>query len=146
MGNFFSDIGDKLESAWDKVEKQADRSWEDVREFNYKAIPYIQAVSQYIPHPAAQVAAQAHGMLWGGYDDGKGGGEMPNDQVIMIDPRYNVGSLPLGVGALPPGTGGYVPGGDWTAPEPEMFTSEWIKKYQPALLIGGGILLFYLIK
>ena len=146
MGNFFEDIGDKLESAWDKVEAQAERSWDDVREFNYKAIPYLQTAAGLIPHPAFQAGVTAHSALWGGYDDGKGGGEMPNDQVIMIDPRYNVGSLPLGVGALPPGTGGYVPGGDWTAPEPDMFTSEWIKKYQPALLIGGGILLFYLIK
>lgn len=145
MGNFFSDIGDKLESAWDKVEKQADRSWDDVREFNYKAIPYVQAVSQFIPHPAAQVAGQLHGQLWGGYDDGKGG-SVPNDNVLSVDPRYNVGSYPLGFSALPPGTGGYTVGGDWTAPEPELFTSEWVKKYQTALIIGGGVLMVYLIK
>lgn len=142
MGNFFSDIGDKLESAWDKVEAQAERSWEDVQEFNEKASPYIQMAAQFIPHPAAQVGAQLHTALW----TDSGGGEMPHDQVIQVDPRYNVGSLPLGVGALPPGTGGYVVGGNWGGPEPELFTSDWVKKYQGALLIGGGILLVYLIK
>ena len=144
MGNFFEDIGDKLESAWDKVEAQAERSWDDVREFNYKAIPYLQAVGQFIPHPYVQAGVGAHSALWGGYGDN--GGDMPSGQapVLNIDPRYGLGGFPLGVAALPQGPEGQVVGGNWVE-EPTIFSEPWIKKNQNMLLIGGVILGLYLI-
>lgn len=145
MGNFFKDIGDKLESAWDKVEKQVDRSYDDFREFQYKSIPYMQMAGQVLGPfvPGLSQGVSLHSAVWG---KDEGGGSMGNDQVLNIDPRYNVGSYPIGIGGLPPGTGGYVVGGDWSAPEPALFTSDWVEKYKTALLIGGAVVLVYLIK
>ena len=145
MGNFFSDIGDKLESAWDKVEKQVDRSYDDFREFQYKSIPYMQMAGQVLGPfvPGLSTATGLHAQLWGKDE----GGSMPtggDSPVLMFDPNYNIGGLPLGVAGLPPGTGGYTVGGNWTE-EPQIFTQEWTKKYQTALLLGGGALLLYLI-
>ncbi len=142
MGNFFKDIGDKLESAWDKVEAQVDRSYDDFREFQYKAIPYLQTASGVLGPfiPGLSQGVDIHSNIWGKSE----GGHMP-DQVLYIDPRYNQGGMPLGVGGLPPGTGGYGVGGDWTQ-DPPLFTAPWVEKYKTALLIGGGILLVYLIK
>lgn len=123
-----------------QVEKQVKRSTEDVVEVTAKVGPYATlAAGVFMPAAlpalgAIQMGAGVAGSALGMYDQ--------EEQVINIDPRYNVGGTPMGMGSMARPTPGTEVGGP---PNPMTFYWPGTKNpINPLFIWGAGILVLWL--